>query len=309
MSHLHQSKAVKQMLVLAVLVAALTTYSVVHGTNGEQLQAQAVIVQHANSVLGEPEPTQLVDPNFVIFPEPEVTVYCPSCQEPKAVTPLPTMPPAPTPVDTHAPILLQDTFSSEASINNYSIMDVAQPSDFQHSTWRTEDGLLKQMGDYSESAIDKETIAVTGDESMSYYEVAVQADGGRTPVGVVACYTSQGFYLLRAYPAPDIGESGGDAMSSVDSRGWILERYNLQTNTRTLMADGLPSAGYIQGQWSSLKIQVGLGTVAAYMNGNRIAVVQDSKYPSGKVGLYSEARYARFDNLVVSRLASSIPDR
>ncbi len=278
LEHKRTTSARKRSGVGVALIAALGLVALLAAcdTSGSASQPQQAVVS-------QPQP-QAPSPNN---PPKIATAYRPGGQAtpyaPLVIPPAPALPPA------VGAVLLADSFA-DTPISNYTIVDLGVAPDARPSTWAVQDGMLAQNGDADGNPAANETLAVIGNAVWTNYSVEAEAYSGGSPLGLVARYSKAGFYRLRVN------------RSTVTGAGWLLQRYDSGKQAYTTLASGALNSGYTVQQWNYLKLTAQGSTISVTINGQPAASVNDSAYPGGSVGLYTEATGARFSNLRVSAL-------
>ena len=267
---------------LWLLVAILTTSACDIGTSPQPSRSAA-----NNGALPAAAATSRGDSGEpMILAGPEPTMPCPDCVEPTP-QPVATIPDAPSSGPNQGGlILLNDDFTS-SSISNYTIVDPGSGPYALPSHWVIEDGVLKQEGTAAGTDDANETLAVRG-AAWANYRVQVAGYSINTPIGVVARYTKDGFYLLSLRADSNLKPI------------WVLERYDVAASNfakqTTLGSGNAPSA---VSPWRTIGLQV-VGTgITAFVDGTQVTTVSDSQYSQGQAGVFAEASRVRFDNLYV----------
>ncbi len=224
---------------------------------------------------------------------PESTIPCPGC-----------MPPSSTPIDipfspdllppsADATVLFADTFSVDDS-QNYKFIDLAAGPLSIPSSWVISGGVLKQAGTASGNYDANETSGIAGDSNWSDYSVEMYGYSRNTPIGIVARYSKNGFYLFSLR---------SDDSSPTDGQKpvWLLQRYDLDANnfaTVTKIGGGSLPSSFLN-RWVHFKLAVFGSTLTAYADGSTLGNVKDTTYKSGGAGAFAEASGVSFDNMRV----------
>ncbi len=240
-----------------------------------------IAAQPGQAVVAQPQPQTASANN----PPKVATAYRPGGQ----ATPQPpiVIPPPPTLPLSNGPILFADSFAN-TPMSNYTIVDIGDGPDALPSTWQVQNGMLAQNGDSDGNPNFYDSYALTGNAGWTNYSVEGEGYSGGAPLGLVARYTSAGFYRVRVN------------RSTVTGAGWLLQRYDNSTQSYTTLASGAVGSGYIVNQWNYVKLTVQGSQISVSINNQPATSVRDSSYASGSVGFYAEASGARFGNLRVS---------
>jgi hypothetical protein len=217
-------------------------------------------------------------------PPPVITAHAVG-QEP-TLPPVATIPPEPTLSPTTGTVLLQDEFSSDTR-NNYSIVGF-MGSD-PHS-WYVREGVFRE--DVEEPTYNG-SIAITGDGNWSNYTVEADALSYGNTSGLVARYSSSGFYLLHFHCCTDNNGAFHE---------WSLERvFNPRSQVGyVVIASGPVVSSFRSGQWDHIGLKVEGSTLTAIINGVVEGTISDSTYQTGKAGLFVEQYDTRFADLRIT---------
>jgi len=204
------------------------------------------------------------------------------------LAPVPAIGPAPA-----LPAVASDAKASDylftvaATFASFTTVDQnSAPDALGLARWAVADGALQQQGDVDGQSGIYDTFALTGDGSATSYTAQAVAYSTGVPLGLVARYNKNGYYLLRVNP------------TNSKSPGWTIERYDVASKSYTVLATGAEGSGYQRFNWLTVSFSVQGSQLTASLDGRILGTVSDSSYAVGQTGLYAEAsngaRFASF---------------
>jgi hypothetical protein len=215
---------------------------------------------------------------------------------PTSILPYDESPPTPTvaPLPTNSPrlsadVLFSDTFDTEASLEDWTFVDLADLLPSDRSVWIVQNGRLVQYR--TENAGNPntfETIAVTGEMSWANYTITADVyDQENTTFGLVARRQGDSFYRYRII---------ADKYEAKPKQ--VIEKVVNGVSTPLVEID-VP--GYKQRRWYTVSLSVIGSTIQVTLNGEQVAEVTDATLTNGQAGLYTRAMgEVLFDDVVVN---------
>jgi hypothetical protein len=197
-----------------------------------------------------------------------------------------SLPPAPSSPPPQGEIVLQETF--DVLGENWAVLDTEQVPGEQ-SYWYAEAGVLVQGGTTMDmDSVDPGYLIVSVADWTDYTVRANIYVETNDEVGLIFRVNQDGFYRFRMRSA----EFDGPYNMGLDL--YQEERYTVLWHD---LGEGFPLE-----QWFTLEIKVTGGTFTVSMDGQEIAVVQDTTFPTGGIGVFAwSERGAYFDNVMVAR--------
>lgn len=184
----------------------------------------------------------------------------------------------------------EGTFFDSVAINEWEALSETfeTPS---AGKWAAISGKWQADADgYMRSEGDGERLCVTGREEWMRHLYAADLYSGGAGVGLVACYSESGDYVLRVAPA---GSGSGYAGKAE------LVRRTGEGEVRLAEAPAAIKAK----SWHRAKLVLEEGLITAYLDGKRIFDAYDAEAGGGRVGLYADGKgSALFDNAYVALL-------
>lgn len=204
---------------------------------------------------------------------------------PTAILEYPEFPPTPTvgPLPTDDPaalagtVLFSDSFDSEASLNDWTFLDLEDVLPEMRSLWKIEDGhLVQDRTANAGNPSPQGTLAVTGAASWTDYTITAKVyDLSNATFGLVARRDGDSFYRYRLV-ANDFEATPKQVIEKViDGEATILAE--------------IEAPGYEQRQWHTISLSVVGSTIQASLDGKLVAEATDDTLTSGQAGLSTVA--------------------
>lgn len=189
---------------------------------------------------------------------------------------IPTLAPKPTdPPRLAGTLLFADTFDTDASLANWTFVDLEETLPDYRSVWTIADGVLRQAYTAAAGNPDfQETLAVTGPTSWADYTVTAKVyDESNVTFGVVARRQGNSFYRYRLLEQ----ESGNRQ---------VLEKVVDGVATPLVELDG---TGYTPRRWYTVALRVEGPRIQALLDGQVVAEATDATLTQGQAGLFTLA--------------------
>ncbi len=205
-------------------------------------------------------------------------------------TPTPTVAAQPTQAPSLAGVaLFADDFATEASLANWTFVDLEQVLPGTQSVWIVEDGrLVQNRTAEANNPNTREVLAVTGPTSWTDYTITARVyDQGNATFGLVARRQGDSFYRYRII---------ADSYEATPKQ--VLEKVVDGVATPLVTVD---APGYEQRRWYTVSLSVIGSTIQVTLDGNIVAQASDPSLTSGQAGLYTRALGdILFDDVVVT---------
>jgi hypothetical protein len=205
--------------------------------------------------------------------------------------PTPTVPPAPVagPSLQSANTLFADSFSSDASLANWQIMDIGEVIPGEESVWRVVDGRFLQ--DRTARAYNpdfRDTIALTGEESWSNYTISANVyDAANAVVGLVVRQQGESFYRFRWF----VSGTEGD-------RKLVLEKV---VDGQVTELAGAAGPGYEHYRWYNVSLSANGSQLTVKIDGAVVLEANDTSISTGRAGVTTTAfGTVNFDDVTVT---------
>lgn len=205
--------------------------------------------------------------------------------------PTPTIPPQPA---TSARVqggvtLFSDGFDTDASLQNWQVVDLQQVVPGEESVWRIAEGrLLQDRTAQSYNPDFRDTMALTGNGDWADYTISSKVyDSASATLGLVARRQGDNFYRFRMFSEGTSGE-----------RKLVLEKVVNGVATELASAGG---SGYAHNRWYTIALSVSGPQIQATIDGAPALQATDSTFTSGQAGVTTIAFGAvHFDDVTVT---------